>query len=104
MKNINIVTSISLIFLTILVAPTARAINITEASSTASKYDVNKDGAVNIQDIVSLINYVLSPPVLYIIIPLNDTGITWGGNYPDGNNTTCTGLPSTNKTAHTDAM
>jgi len=22
--------------------------------------------------------------------PLNDTGITWGGNYPSGNNTTCT--------------
>jgi len=23
--------------------------------------------------------------------PLNDTGIDWGGNYPDGNNVTCTG-------------
>ncbi|HOP23574.1 MAG TPA: hypothetical protein PLX38_12515 [Gammaproteobacteria bacterium] len=23
-------------------------------------------------------------------IPLNDTGITWGGGYPDGNNATCT--------------
>jgi hypothetical protein len=23
---------------------------------------------------------------------LNDTGITWGGNYPSGNNTTCTGV------------
>ena len=26
-----------------------------------------------------------------IISPLNDTGITWGGNYPDGNNITCIG-------------
>lgn len=24
-------------------------------------------------------------------MPLNDTGITWGGNYPSGNNTTCIG-------------
>ncbi len=24
-------------------------------------------------------------------IQLNDTGVTWGGNYPSGNNTTCTG-------------
>ena len=23
--------------------------------------------------------------------PLNDTGLTWGGNYPSGNNTTCIG-------------
>ena len=35
--------------------------------------------------------------VLYLLLlytadpqPLNDTGITWGGNYPEGNNTTCT--------------
>ncbi len=29
------------------------------------------------------------PPVLSAT-PLNDTGITWGGDYPSGNNTTCT--------------
>lgn len=30
-----------------------------------------------------------SPPLPFG--PFNDTGITWGGNYPDGNNTDCTG-------------
>lgn len=30
------------------------------------------------------------PPYVRLI-PLNDTGITWGGNYPSGNNPTCTG-------------
>ncbi len=28
-------------------------------------------------------------PVIQLI-PLNDTGITWGGEYPSGNNATCT--------------
>ena len=27
----------------------------------------------------------------YRIARLNDTGIDWGGDYPDGNNATCTG-------------
>ncbi len=26
----------------------------------------------------------------YPMVPLNDTGITWGGDYPSGNNATCT--------------
>jgi len=30
-------------------------------------------------------------PVTSMITPLNDTGITWGSNYPNGNNTTCIG-------------
>jgi hypothetical protein len=30
-------------------------------------------------------------PVSATVLKLNDTGITWGGNYPSGNNTTCTG-------------
>ncbi|MEE9446948.1 MAG: DUF1566 domain-containing protein [Arenicellales bacterium] len=31
-----------------------------------------------------------SPPIA-ATSPLNDTGITWGGDYPSGNNATCTG-------------
>ena len=27
---------------------------------------------------------------VFRMVPLNDTGITWGGDYPDGNNDTCT--------------
>jgi hypothetical protein len=30
------------------------------------------------------------PPYVRLV-PLNDTGITWGGSYPWGNNSTCTG-------------
>jgi hypothetical protein len=30
------------------------------------------------------------PPYVRLV-PLNDTGITWGGSYPSGNNPTCTG-------------
>jgi len=30
-------------------------------------------------------------PTIVIVSKLNDTGITWGGNYPEGNNTTCAG-------------
>ena len=31
------------------------------------------------------------PPSLYALNELNDTGITWGGNYPQGNNAKCEG-------------
>ncbi|MDP3695903.1 MAG: DUF1566 domain-containing protein [Desulfocapsaceae bacterium] len=43
-----------------------------------------------------LLSGVRSPQPPYVppyvrLVPLNDTGITWGGNYPSGNNSTCTG-------------
>lgn len=31
------------------------------------------------------------PTPTFTVIKLNDTGITWGGNYPSGSNSTCTG-------------
>lgn len=52
-------------------------------------------GGVNVVDGNSLPDIVLlllNGPPRYSGPPLNDTGITWGGNYPDGNNSDCSGV------------
>ncbi|MGB1159384.1 MAG: DUF1566 domain-containing protein [Porticoccaceae bacterium] len=33
-----------------------------------------------------------APPSVSLQVKINDTGIIWGGNYPSGNNTDCTGV------------
>ena len=48
----------------------------------AAGVDVDHDGRYGMAEVLS----VLRP----LQLPLNDTGITWGGNYPEGNNATCT--------------
>jgi len=40
--------------------------------------------------VLSLLLFNSANSVSLSILTLNDTGITWGGDYPDGNNATCT--------------
>ena len=47
------------------------------------------DAAGNSATITRIVNVVASTTVQ--LRPLNDTGITWGSNYPTGNNTDCIG-------------
>ena len=69
----------ALLGLTIL-ADTAPAI-----PEVAADIDVDNDGKIGMAEVLFVLNTALAAPQ-----PLNDTGITWGGNYPEGNNTTCT--------------
>ena len=52
----------------------------------ATGVDVDQDGRYGMAEVL----YVLVPPSSQPPQPLNDTGITGGGNYPVTDNTTCT--------------
>jgi len=51
-------------------------------------YNVSDSAGNNAIEVTRVVNVVVSLTNVYL---LNDTGITWGGNYPSGNNADCTG-------------
>ncbi|CAN8138838.1 hypothetical protein THIOSC15_1160014 [uncultured Thiomicrorhabdus sp.] len=58
-------------------------------------YNVSDSAGNAAKEVVRIVNVVAAevteqPPVV-ATGKLNDTGITWGGNYPNGNNADCTG-------------
>ncbi len=52
--------------------------------------DVNQDGKIGLAEAVYILQFLKSSTI--ISVPLNDTGLTWGGQYPDGNSTGCSGV------------
>ncbi|WP_319380288.1 DUF1566 domain-containing protein [Thiomicrorhabdus sp.] len=65
------------------------SVDVNTVGSYTVTYDVS-DAAGNAATQVSRTVNVL-PFVAVNSLPMNDTGITWGGNYPEGNNSDCTG-------------
>lgn len=62
-----------------------------EVPQFAEGVDVDKDGRYGMAETLYVLQTMFAgtlPPV--VLQPINDTGITWGGDYPSGNNTDCT--------------
>jgi len=79
--------------------PTGSGMNLSDSTAVSPTFTADLDGTyvfnlvVNDGTVDSVVDSVTitAASATTTTVKLNDTGITWGGNYPSGNNTTCIG-------------